>query len=102
MGPEKMRAAVRKYLDQRMPKGARNGPPREEHKARSLSKEQELVRRYPDLKKKTSEFFKATARRYGRFVQAGVPPTEAMVIAAEETAAQFIREGKISASPSLD
>ena len=84
-----MRAGIRKRLDKRMPKGVRDCPLRKNPKAASFSSEQELMCRYPDLKKKTSEFFKATARLYGLLVEAGLPPIEAMAIAAQETAAQF-------------
>lgn len=64
-------------------------------KAAHLTKEQELLSTYPDLKKKDSAFFKATALSYGDLIKNGTPPALAMEIAAQKTELQFIREGKM-------
>ncbi len=53
-------------------------------RAAMLVREQELLARYPDLKKKDSEFFKATALRYGPLFKAGMPAEEAMEKAAQD------------------
>jgi hypothetical protein len=63
--------------------------------AASLTKEQELLGRYPDLKKKDSEFFKATALHYGDLVKAGTPQAVAMELAAEKAELDFMRTGKL-------
>jgi hypothetical protein len=64
-------------------------------RAASLTKEQELLTRYPDLKKKDSEFFKSTALHYGDLVKAGTPQAVAMEIAAEKAELDFMRSGKL-------
>ncbi|HEY3885066.1 MAG TPA: hypothetical protein VGL62_07655, partial [Vicinamibacterales bacterium] len=64
-------------------------------KAASMVKEQQLVEQYPDLRKKDSEFFKATAIAYGDLVKQGVAPGVAMEMAAERTELKFMRDGKI-------
>jgi hypothetical protein len=64
-------------------------------RAQSLTKEQELIQRYPDLSKKTSDFFKATADQYGILVKAGTPQHVAMELAAERAELNLMREGKI-------
>lgn len=64
-------------------------------KAGSLSKEQELIQEYPDLKKKDSDFFKATAFTYGELVKGGTPQPIAMEMAARQTELKFLREGKM-------
>jgi len=64
-------------------------------RAASLTKEQELITEYPDLKKKDSEFFKATAVTYGNLVKGGTPQPLAMELAAKQTELEFIRSGKI-------
>jgi hypothetical protein len=64
-------------------------------KATQLTKEQELIGRYPDLKKKDSDFFKSTALHYGALVKDGTPPAVAMETAAEKTELDFMRAGKI-------
>jgi hypothetical protein len=64
-------------------------------RAATLSKEQELMGEYPDLKKKDSEFFKATALAYGELVKGGTPQAIAMEMAARQTELAFIRGGKI-------
>jgi hypothetical protein len=65
------------------------------NRAASLTKEQELLGRYPDLKKKDSEFFKATALHYGDLVKAGTPQAVAMELAAEKAELDFMRTGKL-------
>jgi len=64
-------------------------------KAAQLTKEQELIGRYPDLKTKGSEFFKATAAHYGSLVKSGTPEPVAMELAAEKAELDFMRSGKI-------
>ncbi len=64
-------------------------------KAAALQQEQQLIAEYPDLKKKDSEFFKATAIRYGELIKADVAPGVAMRMAAESTELAFLREGKL-------
>ena len=64
-------------------------------RAASLTEEQALIGEYPDLKKKESEFFKATAVTYGNLVKSGVPQSVAMGTAARQTELEFIRSGKI-------
>src|SRR5438874_10085666 len=60
-----------------------------------LMREQELLGRFPDLKNSKSDFFRGAALRYGSLVRAGMKPAEAIEMAARETAAQFIRDGRI-------
>jgi hypothetical protein len=67
-------------------------------KASEMVKEQELVGRYPDLKDRDSDFFKATAAAYGVLKEQGVPEAQAMEIAAERTELSFMRSGKIKTS----
>lgn len=64
-------------------------------KVSQVESEQQLVRDYPDLKDKNSEFFKDTADAFGRLKASGVPEGEAMVLAAERTALAHIRAGKM-------
>lgn len=64
-------------------------------RATSLTKEQELIGRFPDLKNKASEFFKATAAHYGDLVKAGTPQTVAMELAADKAELDLMRSGKI-------
>ncbi len=64
-------------------------------RAASLTKEQELIGRFPDLKKKDSEFFKATAAHYGDLVKNGTPQAVAMEIAADRAELEFLRSGKL-------
>jgi len=64
-------------------------------KATQLTKEQELIGRYPDLKKKDSDFFKSTAIHYGSLVKDGTPQAVAMELAAEKTELDFMRAGKL-------
>lgn len=64
-------------------------------RATTLTKEQQLISDYPDLKNKKSEFFLATAANYGRLVTDGMPQKLAMEQAARATELEFIRTGKI-------
>jgi hypothetical protein len=64
-------------------------------RASTLVKEQELIAQYPDLRKKDSEFFKATAMHYGDLVKSGTPQALAMELAAQKTELEFMRSGKI-------
>lgn len=64
-------------------------------KAASLTKEQELMTRFPDLKDKKSEFFKTTAGYYGDLVRAGTPQAVAMELAADKAELDLMRSGKI-------
>jgi hypothetical protein len=66
-----------------------------ETRATTLTKEQQLITEYPDLQKKNSEFFKATAINYGNLVKSGTPQPVAMELAAKQTELEFIRAGKI-------
>ena len=66
-----------------------------------IAKEKESLGRYPDLRKESSELFREAALRYGLLVKAGVSKETAMEKAAEETAAEFAREGKKMAPPAL-
>jgi hypothetical protein len=51
--------------------------------------------RYPDLKKRNSDFFKATAVQYGELVKSGTPQAIAMELAAERAELNFMRTGKV-------
>lgn len=62
-----------------------------------VTKEVELIGRYPDLKNKSSDFFKATAQHYGSLVKEGIPQSVAMELAAEKAELEFMRSGKIKA-----
>jgi hypothetical protein len=64
-------------------------------RAASLTEEQQLLKEYPDLSKKESEFFRATALEYGKLVKSGVPQAVAMGNAARQTELEFIKAGKI-------
>jgi hypothetical protein len=64
-------------------------------RAASLTEEQQLIQEYPDLKKKDSEFFKATAVAYGKLVKDGVPQSVAMGTAARQVELDFIKTGKV-------
>jgi hypothetical protein len=64
-------------------------------RAASLTEEQQLMQDYPDLKNKTSDFFKATAGNYGRLVKDGVPQHVAMGQAARATELEFLKAGKL-------
>lgn len=64
-------------------------------RASVLTREQELIGQYPDLKNKNSDFFKATALHYGALVKDGTPQHIAMGLAAEKAELEGIRSGKI-------
>ena len=64
-------------------------------KANNIAREQQLLKQYPDLGKKDSDFFKVTAQHYGDLVKQGVSEAVATQLAAEKTELQFIREGKM-------
>jgi hypothetical protein len=66
-----------------------------ESKASTLTKEQALMDEYPDLKNKSSEFFKTTAVNYGELVKQGTPGLVAMEMAARQTELAFLRAGKL-------
>lgn len=66
-----------------------------ENRAASLTKEQELMGRFPDLKNRNSEFFKATALQYGELVKQGMPAGLAMESAADKAELEFLRSGKL-------
>jgi hypothetical protein len=66
-----------------------------ESKASTLTKEQALMDEYPDLKNKSSEFFKTTAVNYGELVKQGTPGLVAMEMAARQTELTFLRAGKL-------
>lgn len=63
-------------------------------KANQITSEAQLLKDYPDLSNKKSEFFQATAMEYGSLVKSGVPEAVAMQMAAERTDLRFLREGK--------
>jgi hypothetical protein len=71
-----------------------------EARATSLTKEQQLMKEYPDLENKDTEFFKTTAENYGRLVKSGTPQPVAMEMAARQAELQFIRAGKIKVNGS--
>ena len=64
-------------------------------KANQVTREQQLMTEYPDLKNKNSEFFKGTAVRYGQLVTEGMAQHLAMETAARETELNFLRSGKM-------
>jgi hypothetical protein len=64
-------------------------------KASSLTKEQELIAEYPDLKNKKSDFFKDTAVEYGNLIKQGTPAVVAMEMAAQRAELAHMRAGKI-------
>lgn len=64
-------------------------------RAQALTKEQDLIGRFPDLKNKNSEFFRATALHYGDLVKAGTPQSVAMELAADKAELDLMRTGKI-------
>lgn len=66
-------------------------------KASALTKEQELISEFPDLKNKKSEFFKDTAVAYGNLLKQGTPAVVAMELAAQQTELAHMRAGKIKA-----
>lgn len=65
-------------------------------RATALTKEQELLGQYPDLRNRQSDFFKQTAAHYGAMVKAGTPATTAMQLAANMAELDLMRAGKIT------
>jgi hypothetical protein len=63
-------------------------------KASQLTSEAQLLKQYPELEDKESEFFKVTAGHYGELKQAGVPEEMAMSLAVERADLQLLRAGK--------
>lgn len=63
-------------------------------KATLMTTESALAAEYPDLADKNSEFFKATATHYAPLIQAGVPPTVAMKVAANQAELDGYKTGK--------
>lgn len=64
-------------------------------KATQLTREANLMKRYPDLEDKESEIFKATAKHYGNLKNQGVQEGLAMEMAAERAELELLRAGKI-------
>jgi hypothetical protein len=64
-------------------------------KASQLTEEAALVKEYPELGDKKSEFFLATANEYATLVKAHVSQPLAMRLAAEKVELAFMRAGKI-------
>jgi len=64
-------------------------------KASQISKETELLGAYPDLGKRESEFFKATAANYGALKAAGVPEALAMELGAQQAELAGIKSGTV-------
>lgn len=64
-------------------------------RANSLTEEQQLMKDYPDLQNKKSEFFLSTARVYGDLVKNGMPQQLAMGTAARTVELELIKAGKI-------
>jgi hypothetical protein len=66
---------------------------RVEERAGQFTREARLVEEFPDLADDTSEFFKDTAKEYGRLQQQGVPKGLAMEQAANNVELRRLREG---------
>ena len=66
-----------------------------EQRATALTKEQELLGQYPDLRNRQSEFFKTTAAHYGSMIKAGTPAATAMQLAANMAELDLMRSGKL-------
>lgn len=64
-------------------------------KGNQLSTEAELLANYPDLRDKSSEFFRQTAINYGELTRQGVAEPLAMKLAAQQTELQGFRSGKV-------
>jgi hypothetical protein len=65
-----------------------------QQKSVQLIKENQLVDRYPDLKDKSSDFFKATSAEYIALKKLGVGDAIAMEMAAEKVELAELRSGK--------
>jgi hypothetical protein len=63
-------------------------------KAAQLSAEAELIDSYPDLRKRDSEFFRATAEAYGNLKKQGVPEALAMKLGAQQAELDGYKSGK--------
>lgn len=63
-------------------------------KAATIAIENQLVSEYPELKDKTSEFFKATSTFYAPLIQDGVAPAVAMRMAAQSAELDGYKTGK--------
>lgn len=66
-----------------------------EARVAQVAKETELMSQYPDLAKKDSEFFKATAANYGALKAAGCPESLAMELGAQQAELAGIKSGKV-------
>jgi hypothetical protein len=66
-----------------------------ESRATQMTKEAELLGRFPDLRNQGSDFFKETAIHYGNLKNQGVPQSIAMEMAAERVALNFMESGKM-------
>jgi hypothetical protein len=64
-------------------------------KATQIVSEGQLIKDYPDLADKNSDFFKSTAQFYGDLKQRGVPEREAMQLGAQLAELGGIRAGTI-------
>jgi len=64
-------------------------------KATQVTDEARLVAQYPELNDNKSDFFMATATRYGTLVKNGTPEHMAMRLAAEGAELEMIRAGKM-------
>ncbi len=64
-------------------------------KVAQVTKETELLSQYPDLGKRDSEFFKATAANYGALKAAGVPEALAMELGAQQAELAGIKSGTV-------
>lgn len=63
-------------------------------KAAIIAVENELWKEYPELKDKTSDFFKETAGHYQQLKASGVPEVEAMRTAADRAELAALKSGK--------
>lgn len=63
-------------------------------KATQIVREQQLLKDYPDLGKKDSDFFKAAALHYGELKKRGLSEVDAMELGAERAELELIRAGK--------
>ncbi len=71
-------------------------------KAAEMIREQAVMARYPDLKDKSSEFFKETAKQYNSLKSEGVSGSIAAELAAERAELVLIRTGKIKVETAAD
>lgn len=66
-----------------------------ERKATLLTTEQQLLKTYPELGNRESDFFNATAKHFAALVKANVSEEVATTLAAEKAELDFIRAGKM-------